>query len=167
MGAFTIPFIPSDIPVGLVGYWKFNNDATDSSGKGYNLTAGGSPTYTANGNYWKDAYCTNTSSGKYFTKTRNADIDLIGAFTISLWVKANSGSSIYFLDKKGSTTGYGVLCDPAIRLIYNGAYLLTGPSISLGKWTHIVCTYDQTTARMYIDGNSLRPYINPISYTIF
>ena len=46
MSSLIIPFRPSDIPTGLVGYWKFNNDATDSSASGYHLN--GAPEVNVN-----------------------------------------------------------------------------------------------------------------------
>jgi hypothetical protein len=108
MSNLTIPFRPSDIPIGLVGYWKFNNDAVDSSGKGYDLTSVNTPAYAID-DYWKTGeYSTDLvpASNQRFTRVRNTDLDLLDAFTIAFWMKADNITSVQVLDKDQAGNGY-------------------------------------------------------------
>ena len=165
MGAFTTPFRPSDLGTGLVGYWKFNNDATDSSSSGYDLTAENSPTYTENGNYWKDEYCANTadSGNKCFTLTHKAPLDFVGeSFTWSFWAKATSlGTAPGIIGKSNwsPTNGYYLRHNASGRIdvkISGGSNIyFTNGNVVVGKWRHYVWVRDKTanTHALYVDGN--------------
>ena len=156
--SLTVPFRPSDIPTGLVGYWTLNNTPNDSSGKGYNLTGVNSPAYIAE-DYWADGeYSTDLvpASNHRYTRARNADLDLLDAFTIAFWMKADDITSVQVVDKDQAGNGYGVSIDASSKIILNlnnGARATSATAVVIGKWTHVVCVYSQTTANIYIDGN--------------
>ncbi len=154
-------FRNSDLPTGLVGYWKFNNDATDSSGKGYDLTAGAgaaAPTFALI-DYWKSGeYSTEftASDNEYYTVTRNADLDCLNAFTIAGWIYADDITSVAIVDKDSAGNGYGVQLDGSSKLVLNmnnGARATSATAVAAGRWTPFAVVYDQVTARVYLDGN--------------
>ena len=151
-------FRPDSISSGLVGYWKFNNDATDSSGNSYDLTGINTPAYAAE-DYWKTGeYSTDlvAASSQYYTRTRNADLDLLNAFTIAFWMKADDITAVTIVDKDGGGDGYRVTLDASSKVVLtmaNGARATSATAVSAGKWQHIVCRYTQTTADVFIDGN--------------
>jgi hypothetical protein len=162
MGAFTTPFRPSDISTGLVGYWKFNNDATDSGSNGFTLTANGAPTYTANGNYWKDEYSgVLNGSSQSWSRADNALLDMNGkSFTFFAWVKLDAlGSTNTILMKGvGATTGYKFAVDTNGDLaLHCQSTLSTGTNCNLSalKWHAVAVTYTTGTGvvSFYVDGN--------------
>lgn len=150
-------FRPDDIPTGLIGYWKFNNDATDEQGA-YDLTAVNTPTYVASGNYWKDAYSTDlvAASSMYFTVTDANPLDLVDAFTIAGWIKCDDITTTTIIDKGSGATGWCVKIDGSSKLVLNmnnGARATSATALVVGKWNHFVARYTQTTADIFIDGN--------------
>jgi hypothetical protein len=154
-------FRPDSLSTGLVGYWKFNNGVTDSSGKGYDLTAGAgaaAPTFALI-DYWKSGeYSTDfkAADNEYYTITRNADLDCLNAFSIAGWIYADDITSVAIVDKDSVGNGYGVQLDGSSKLVLNinnGARATSATAVAAARWTHFACVYDQTTARVYLDGN--------------
>ena len=160
MGAFTTPFRPSDISTGLVGYWKFNNDATDSSGSGYNLTAYSTPTYTANANYWKDEYCANLNGTAYFEAT-NASAPNLGlvatSWTVGFQLKKNTATDFYIQKFDGGSGGwmFRIATDESMNVYQGGWISGTAGFIVPNKWQFVYVVYDRVAHKMnfFIDGN--------------
>ncbi|MBU1457039.1 MAG: LamG domain-containing protein, partial [Proteobacteria bacterium] len=163
-------FRPGDITTGLVGYWKFNNDATDSSSNGNNLTAVNTPTYVANGNYWKDEYIADLEDGssQYYTlaDASQTGLDITGSFTIATWIKRESADQ-HTIVAKGvtDTSGY--------RFYFSGTHnpvlTLAGTSVTstetiatTGKHIHLAVTFDTVAnvVNFYQDGNLLSSHSN-------
>lgn len=165
--SLTVPFRPSDISTGLVGYWKFDNNANDSSASGYNLTAVNSPTYTQT-DYWKSGEYSaglEQDSSQYFTITDAScpNLRISGsAVTVVGWIKMesdnpqyigkwhNDGNKNYLLYYSASTKGLEFITttDGATNRLCTG-----GLTLSIGKWHHIAGVYDGVTERTYLDGN--------------
>lgn len=158
MSSLTSPFRPSDISTGLVGYWKFNNDATDSSGKGYDLTGVNTPAY-AQEDYWKSGeYSTDLvrATPTYYTRARNADLDLLNAFTISCWIKADDTTGGWIIGKDAVGDGYGIYVNNGNSYFYmRNSYTGTDAAgaATTNRWTHLTFTYDQVNKNTYINGN--------------
>lgn len=158
MSSLTVPFRPSDLPTGLVAYWKFNNNGTDSSGSGYDLTGVNTPAYAVD-DYWKSGeYSCDivAATPTYFSRASNTDLDLLGSFTIAYWAKPDDASSVSHLDNDGNALGYRIWqqADTTVQLYVKGADVVTSTGLApLGKWTHLAFVYDQTTASIYINGN--------------
>lgn len=160
-------FRPSDLPTGLVGYWKFNNDATDSSGSGYNLTAINTPTYAVD-DYWKSgeysAGLASASTQKYEIADASCpNLSVTTAFTIHMLVKNTAVGAQYdyvIKDEGAGKRAYWFAKTAAnvlfARLSSDGtAYTdFTGvTALSAGKWHFVSLTYDGDTVRIYLDGN--------------
>lgn len=159
--SLTVPFRPSDIATGLVGYWKFNNDATDSSGNTLTLTENGSPTYSANANYWKDEYAAVLAGGKSFSRADgDASLELVGsAYSLSIWMKNTdplAASQTLFSKLEGGNKGYKVqvLADGSVKAFQGATTFTTATGLIVqGKHQIITVTYDKSTHRIYVDGN--------------
>jgi hypothetical protein len=95
----------------LVGYYPFNSNANDLSGKGYNGTATGSPTYGTGKvgnaiNFGNDGVlrCIDIADNNDFSFTNGAtDVP----FAISMWVNLTAFSTIgnFFINKRGNASG--------------------------------------------------------------
>jgi hypothetical protein len=94
----------------LVGYYPFNSNANDLSGKGYNGTQVGSPTYGTGKvgnaiNFGNDAVLryVDIADNNDFSFTNGTDVP----FTISMWVNLTSFSTLgnFFINKRGITSG--------------------------------------------------------------
>ena len=153
---------------GILGWWKFNGDATDSSGNGINGTVNGA--LLANG------YNGNANSS-YQLGNSNMCISMgnpsiystlgTSGFSYSIWVKrtANSVSRwpqimgaydthIYFGIRSGNY-GDGIYFEygipPYNGLIFDGiGYNST--NLPVNVWKHAVATYDSSTLKFYLDG---------------
>ncbi|MEQ3655059.1 MAG: LamG-like jellyroll fold domain-containing protein [Dokdonia sp.] len=90
-------------------------------------------------------------------------LDLTGAFTISAWVRRESGSANRdILGKRDDgpwTTGYSLRLDGAghARMVWkdasNATQAFTGATaIPVGEWHQIAVVYDGADAKIYIDG---------------
>jgi RHS repeat-associated protein len=160
----------------LVSYWKFDEssgNAADSVGS--NTLTNNGPT-SFGGTYGKinnGIDFANTSSD-YFSISNAAQsgLALSGPLTVSFWMKTSdpgTGHDAGIVGKWGSSnTGYQINTE-------NGGYLFfrLGPDpddisnqnttyadhvynnqkVNDGTWHLITCTYDGTTARIYIDGS--------------
>jgi hypothetical protein len=95
----------------LVGYYPFNSNANDLSGKGYNGTQVGVPTY-GTGKVGNAINFGNDAVFRYVDIADNNDFSFTNGttdvpFTISLWVNltAYSVTGSWFINKRGATSG--------------------------------------------------------------
>jgi len=156
-------FRPSDITLNQVGFWKFDDDALDSSVNSYDLTPVNVPTY-ATPDYFssgeKSAVLVSASS-QHYTHADNADLRLLDAFSLGCWVNKTASATYNLFDKNGDggEGGYRLQINSSDQILVkiNGSTVITVTSgtVSNGKWHHIVITYDQTFLIVYLDGNQL------------
>lgn len=151
---------------GLVGYWPFDGDARDYSGNGnHGTTHGVSLTSDRHGNSG-NAY--QFGEGKFISIPANSQLNKIGDFSLSLWVKVlsyhqeeePSTKRLVALASKGDSPDmerqFGVQlgltdeegtwfqCVSDERLSY--------PGITLGQWIHIVICRENLLASLYLNG---------------
>ena len=161
----------------LQGEWNLNDDYTDSSGNGNDLTAGGSPVFSTDLPYGNDtnayAHDFERDGGIVATISDSAQtgLDLSSDFTVESWVKFESlpghnerynvvGKS----DHSGNQRAYGA----GVRNV-NGDYEMTiyiyndglipatiatsdALSITAGTWYHLGFVKDGTGSSFYLDG---------------
>jgi len=144
---------PSDST--LVACHAFEGDLSDGSGYGNDL---------------RDSRGTSTfGRGKVGSALSHATGDLIymdpdssfeqPRITIELWVRPSTlpgdGERAGLVDRNGDfgifLAGGGV---PRC-VILPGNVLAPGPSLEVGEWTHLACTHDEDTLRLYIDGTAV------------
>ncbi|MDI6730084.1 MAG: S8 family serine peptidase, partial [Candidatus Altarchaeum sp.] len=143
----------------LAGYWKFDDNANDSSGKGNDGTVYGANYVT--GKYGKALEFDGVND--YVSAGNDSSLSLNNAITIEAWVKLNTITATpnTILSKgSGNTTNYWM----DIRsngTIYFGGYTPTGDGCfgsvagkitEANRWYHIAGTYDGSSNKIYVDG---------------
>jgi len=175
--------IPMTPVTDLMGYWHFDEEATDYSGYGnHGLILG--PTNTAgviNEALYFDGLNDSISCGVA------PNLDLTDAITIEAWINAPSGAGDYMLVKfliigplwSGFLVraGQAAIADRCVWGIFPNpgpvAFLTSIGNLATGTWHHLVCTYDRANMIIYIDGgldNSIpenRPIAPPIGGNLF
>jgi len=153
------PEVPST--TGLVGYYRLENNAQDSSGQGHHGTAANAPTYVAG----------QTGQGMLFNGS-NQYVDLgtwdpsadTGQLTVALWANWNglSGSYQGLIGKRDTWSATEMMWNieanvdtGALGFFREGS----GPDngnfvLPVDQWTHVAATFDGTTATFYINGSA-------------
>lgn len=143
---------------GLVGYWKMEESATpatDSSGNG------GSGTWTGNvaRTGAKFGYGTTyDGTGDYISVADSTYLSPTSQVTITAWL--NPSTSIATKAIVVKDTAYRLVTGSSgnpICQIHNGSSWQTAATsstaLSLSSWQHVGCTYDGTTARVFVNGS--------------
>jgi hypothetical protein len=157
--AQTLPaYLPAD---GLVGWWPFNGNAGDSSGKGNHGVS-----YNASLSF--DRF--NRPNNAYSFNGNNSRIEIPDAaslrcrkISISVWVRPNSvdiGQLIYKGSMNADGEAYSVNGDPSAGVKINSNCVAAvgwqGASyrepLIPGVWEHLVVTFDSTTMKFYRNG---------------
>src|SRR3989344_4468140 len=160
---------------GLVGQWKFDGNAKDSTPSSNNGTVTGATLTTDRKGTANRAYSFNGSSD-FVNVPHNANLNLTTAITISAWINIDpAGKADYqtILTKQDGVT------DPEIYMfrlqqsngflygtIQNTGYTvnsITGSTDLTGAWHHVVFTYDANFLNLYVDGVSAA---TPVAKTI-
>lgn len=152
----------------LKAYYRFESGAltTDSSGEGHTLTAISTPAEDASGKFGGAVVLDGVAEG--YSATDHADFKPTGNFTMAGWAKWNasaSGNDIIFQSYSANTNVAGIrfYIDDGIIIFVSGRNngttegtnkkTLTGTvDISGGAWHFVVCTWDGSYMRTYVDG---------------
>lgn len=138
------------IPAPVV-YWKFDGDATDSSGNG----ADWSGAVTTAAGKFGDAY-----SEGFLDRTGDIleGVDVgTGPYTVAHWLKSDGGSfGILTVDAGKFQIAFGAAPNYIYTVVFNGAESLyrEDPVGDDGGWHHAAVTVEDGTATLYIDGVS-------------
>jgi hypothetical protein len=86
-----------------------------------------------------------------------ASQDLKTALSLAVWVYRAGAITEWIINKNYDSIGntqYGFYIDPSnnIQFVLNGAGRVSYGINILGRWAHIVCTWDGSTACIYVDG---------------
>lgn len=134
---------------GALGWWKFNGNATDSSGNGLNGTVSGATLTTGQNGSANTAYSFDGSTNYIYMPAASFNAN---SFAVSAWFKSTLNG-----DRKIFSTAVG-----------NPLQMWTGGSLRTcsitctpgtgnyadGAWHQAVVTGDATSVRVYIDGNT-------------
>lgn len=163
-----------DFNPNIVGYYKFDSNADDFSGLGYNGTTAGSPTYVAG--KVSNAIDFNAAIGNYVNVADNNDFSFATVsndvpFSISCWVYFSSFASIgnWIINKRDATSGgdewhlqFGESRMSFVKYNYNnnGIAQLIRSSLNpflINTWYHVCYTDNGTGAigsgKLYINGS--------------
>lgn len=146
-------------PAVLVGYWKLDNNAQDSSGNGNNGTLSGNPIWTAAG---KIGGALNLDGVDDYVDCGNgASLNITDAVTLSAWIKPGDvgngehnpfvakGDQSYSLKHNTANTLEFFVYDAGAWYAVNSAVL---DSNFNGAWHHVAGTYDGAQLKLYVDG---------------
>ena len=163
-------------PEGLVAYYNFEGDLSDSAGS-YDLTATGDSIVYSNG-------CVNGKTGHFdgdggygynldFNDENVAEV-ADGSFTISVWVNADedmdkwasvfSTTAVHMENGKDDGWGQGFQLNLdgnmrpqlfACKHCGNNQKLTAPNQLKLNTWTHFAITIDNRTANLYVNGENV------------
>ena len=163
-GCVYFPLGCDSVDESLKLYIPFDGNADDISGYGNNgIVYGATLTEDRNGNP-NSAYQFNGVDN--YIDFGTSDLGLTGSseITVSVWVKPDTpttyhstvlASDPYFRPYGIKTRGLGstVTAQCMIRTLSGGDYIDADiGGIIVGNWHHIACTYDGTSASIYVDG---------------
>lgn len=149
---------------GLVGYYRFEQNANDASGQGNNGTAKAGFSYSADP--MEDAYAGQfDGAGGRVVAPNSASLNLTGDLTLAAWVKVTSASFAAQpnLLARNMNNGYRLRINSAGKLnllLGNGTaspVQATGTqTLALNQWAHVAAVVDFTgstaTVRFYVNG---------------
>jgi hypothetical protein len=156
----------------LAGWWKFDNNATDSSGNGNNGTLGGGATYNATGKI--GAALSLDGIDDFVDCGNKASLNITDTVTVAAWIKTsdtgNAQSNEYV--SKGDES-YCIKHNTGNFIeffIYDGANWNAAQTAVLttafnNVWHHLAGTFDGTQVKLYLDGKLVgsRLYSGPIA----
>jgi len=156
---------------GLVAHWKFDGDASDSSGNAYDAEENGDVGYV-DGKFGQALDL--ESDAAYLVVENNVETQLksTDTYTIAVYVHPTDtthGDIFYhgfgcstwaswFLGMQGAEPDAALVPDSfvfGVRTVNGGGY--TGISIeaAAGEWIHVAAKYDGTALTLYIDGEEV------------
>ena len=159
-----------EVDPALVGWWKFDGDLTDASGKGYNGTGVGSPTFTSG--IYGQALSLNGTDQRVDLGVGTIQTALEGApaVTVSAWIYPSLAMGLTALKRfvgipiNGGFVGFefGVL-DKDLRVggrsaSSDGFLSATATNVvTLGKWQHVVgiLSFATNRALIYLNGEQI------------
>ncbi|MBA3066226.1 hypothetical protein FP828_07025, partial [bacterium] len=142
---------------GLVGYWRFENNAIDSSGYGNQGTilggAGfGTGCYEGSYSLSLDGVddCVEVSS--------SSSLDLSGNFTIELWISiGNYSETMNMVNKRDDA--YGIQLEyPGVVRFYSAGSHMDSPQNALptyNSWIHIAAVFTGSEKIIYVNGRAV------------
>jgi hypothetical protein len=143
----------------LVGHWKLDNNAQDSSGNGNNGTLSGGPTYVAAGRI--GAALSLDGTDDYVDCGNDASLNITDTITLSAWINpADVGNAEHNPYVAKGDTSYSLKHHTSNYIqfvLYRGGtwYTANGPVLTSdvnGSWHHVAGTYDGTQMKFYMDG---------------
>ncbi len=173
----TVKKIKKYPPVGLVGYWNFNegrgNVVHDRAGWIGNMTAHGNPKWIKN----NSGYCLEFD-GKpggnavylklarlgYFNQMMASGSPMIERGAISLWAKPVDGGFVPDPEKRnqGWLFFWSIIIEKdKWRTLVNDPEMMAitfmyGPKVQSGRWNHIVLSWNEEIVRLYVNGKLIR-----------
>jgi len=166
--------IDNDVTNGLVGEWKFDEDAVSTSTTTYDATGNNNNGTLVNGTSRASSTCKiancasfNATNSNYINvpSTSTLNFTTNGTFSISVWVNPNTFSTTWrrgiirqenYLTS-GYRFGFGGTGQPLFWTTQSGGTLALNGSVNLAlnQWNHLVVTYDNQQAYMYLNGTQI------------
>ena len=146
-------------PDDYVGYWKFDGDASDLSGRDNGALLSGA-TIISDSERGKVA---NFATNEAYVRVKNNDVLNMGtgSLSISLWFKAGTSStSSAIVSKNPNLTNYTLFLNSDGRILFETnsnsffRYSKSGINYRDNKWHHVMAIFDSSvpTINFYVDG---------------
>ena len=151
-------------PIGLVGWWRFNGDATDSSGNGNNGMVNGTEDYVDSPMGQALSF---DGVNNYVDCGNSSILRPTSALTVEAWVNYAdffSDSAGHAIVSEAQYTSNGFMLYQACGTPYNrvryfvrtdtGLFIgQSGTPLLIDTWYHLAMTYDGSYLTLYIDGD--------------
>jgi hypothetical protein len=162
----------------LIGYYKFDSNINDSSGKGHNA----SYTFSTLGAISETLDYCNYVAAKYLNGITTSGIGIYnsvsdfnfgtGSFSVSFWWKPaaeeykvignfDSTTNSWYIDQK-----YESGPDRWAFGFKVGTIRITGDITAIGAWHHVACTFDGTNQKIYINGVLASSAVNTVGTNV-
>ena len=158
-----ISYLTKGLPSGLVGWWRFNGDATDSSGNSNHGTFSGLEDYV------------DSPMGKalsfdgvddYVSVSDSFSLDAITDLTVELWLNPTitydaGAADFYVFVSKFGPNSFQFVYHPAgyLYLYVTGDMAVRSSNLTLkaGTWYHLAATFNSGTgdSHIYVDGDDV------------
>lgn len=163
---------------GLIGWWRLNGNADDSSANAYNGTASNTTSSTGQNGQANQAFTFTSASTSNVTVAHNTTLGS-DPQTFSFWIRPTSWASAnasVILSKRSSTTdGYYIAyTTSSLGLVFDCGTStspnrwIPGYAPTLNTWTHVVFTCSSDTGvALYVNGayNNRRTSVNRSAMT--
>ncbi len=145
---------------GLVAHWKLDGDATDSASNNDGTVFGGASWSTGK----VDGALDFDGIDDYIQIDDNPDLDGMGEFTLTSWVKTDGTDTMFIINKATHNTGdlvddayaFGIHSTGQIRFQYTFANVsvmkLSNVTVADNSWHHLAVTYTGSDGFIYLDG---------------
>jgi len=95
----------------------------------------------------------------YVTVPNSTLWDFLGSFSLECWVYVNSYDTLgtFFIHQQSGGFEFHVTNTNIVRLNANGGTNMASStaSFSIGRWNHVVATYEGTTAKIYLNTSNI------------
>jgi hypothetical protein len=140
---------------GLLGWWKLNGNAYDSTPYAENGVVTGASLTTDRKGLTNSAYSFNGTSN-YISVTPWAQLTGAAPRTQSIWFKTSSSANQTLMEFGAGPNGTASILQiysTSIRIDANACAASTSSTpYTNGSWHQIIATYDGTTFKLYMDG---------------
>ncbi len=148
------------------GYWPMDElDATgrfsDWSGNGFHMARRtGRRVLGQVGAGWETDGFDPMSDLRTTTALQGSQLDISKTLSAAAWVKPKAHNTVpggSTIISKGNAWDFGITADGALRLqVGNTSALTTAGDISVGSWTHVAFSYDESSVVFYKNGSPLK-----------
>jgi hypothetical protein len=183
---FAVASARADLSTGLQGYWKFNNNFTDSSGNGYDLTPSNNTVGFRNDGVMGQALQLPGNNSQYASRTVDDAAFNFGPsdFTIQVWANfsALDANGTVFIEKFDGANGPGWTLDRPVGSINTLEFFaqvgggtqaidINNVNFATDSWHQIVARRLGDTISLFYDGmsigsqaftGSINPTTNPL-----
>ena len=147
-----------------LGYWRLGESSGTTAGDGVagrHGTYAGTPSLGQPGalNLNTNTAATFNGSTQYVRVPYAGALNPSSAFTVEAWAKVTSGSGTYRTvasSWRSDSRGFGIWAGPnetwEAWVSAGGSDIIAQAPITYGVWTHLVLTYNGSTAQLYVNG---------------
>lgn len=154
---------PLAAPNGLVGYWGFNDNYNDNSGKGNNGIVSGSVPFVTDAKSGKSVSF-NNNANNYIRVPDSPEFDLIGkeGFTYSAWIKPTAVPNSYNMFIGHYLPYFNIRSARVLHLSMTAGSVQqhlstpTSEPLTLNNWYYVAATYETSSGimKIYINGDT-------------